>query len=584
MPLKARRQTWLYKTRKFIARHAAAAGAALIMVVLLAAGVIATRHEASVAQRRFTELRGLAKSLLFEVYPAIEKTPGATQARDLLLRRGLEYLDRLAREARGETELQVELAAAYENMGNARAYNLSGHLGDPEGGLESYRKSGAALDDLLRRSPDSFVYLRDRARIWGRTGEMLRRTGNFREAFNAYEHRAELCEKLHALRPADTDVDLLRAAAYMGMGDVAGSYHRRGFGGLGAAAKYFSTALDIHEALLGKEPGNRQMIKAACKSLNGAGDALLLAGKTEAALHMYRRTLSLSEGLARGSQDNESRRALQLVYTKIGRVSLFEGDAQSAMDSFRRSMKLAQEMAQKDPDNAQARRDVAIYQAKVGEALLQLNQPRQALEQFRQPCALFAETAQSSSNARDARGVLVICHHSIASALLAMEDAGGALSQCDLGIKLAKSLLAAEPSDLMISRNLLLNYAVRGDALLQSGRYREALESSQQGLRLAEELAGLNPDHIEFRICRARMRAAAGRTYAHLARRSGSRVIRHEHLRAAQTWMTRGLHELTELRTRGTWYRREDREVNRIASELAKIRTDLGSGSEGERY
>ena len=62
----------------------------------------ATLHQKRIAERRFDEVRSLARSVVFELHDAIAPLPGSTAARELLVRRALVYLDNLAAEAAGQ--------------------------------------------------------------------------------------------------------------------------------------------------------------------------------------------------------------------------------------------------------------------------------------------------------------------------------------------------------------------------------------------------------------------------------------------------------------------------------------------------
>ena len=88
--------------------------AAALLGVTLVGGIVGTTWQARVAEaqraraeRRFNEVRTLATSFLFEFHAAIEKLPGSTPARELLVKRALEYLASLAQEARDEPSLQT---------------------------------------------------------------------------------------------------------------------------------------------------------------------------------------------------------------------------------------------------------------------------------------------------------------------------------------------------------------------------------------------------------------------------------------------------------------------------------------------
>ena len=147
LPVRARPDGVAYVASKFAARHRVAVVAALLLVLSVTGGVAATLYQARtameqsrIAQRRFAEVRRLANSLLFEVEEAVAPLPGSTAARQLLVRRALEYLRGLAVEDRDDPALRRELAAAYRKIGDIQGNPREAHLGDLEGALRSYRQ------------------------------------------------------------------------------------------------------------------------------------------------------------------------------------------------------------------------------------------------------------------------------------------------------------------------------------------------------------------------------------------------------------------------------------------------------------
>ena len=79
------------------------------------------------------------------MHDAIRDLPGSTPARQLLVSKGLEYLDKLARDAGDRADLQRELAGAYLKVGDVQGRPFNPNLGDTAGALASYRK---AVGDL----------------------------------------------------------------------------------------------------------------------------------------------------------------------------------------------------------------------------------------------------------------------------------------------------------------------------------------------------------------------------------------------------------------------------------------------------
>jgi non-specific serine/threonine protein kinase/serine/threonine-protein kinase len=184
-PVIARPDTFGYRASKFVGRNRGLVAAAAGLVLALVAGIGATAWETRVARReraradlRLRDVRAIANSLLFEFNDAIEKLPGSAPARQLLVTRGLEYIDRLARESGGDAALERELARGYLRLGDLQRRLGDGSPGNAAGALASYRKSLS-----LSRSADAAEPENDRGGIeasmaMGRIGTLLANRGN----------------------------------------------------------------------------------------------------------------------------------------------------------------------------------------------------------------------------------------------------------------------------------------------------------------------------------------------------------------------------------------------------------------------
>ena len=153
LPVTARKDTPGYRAGKFVRRNKVGVTAAALVVLALIAGLVATALEARRADRRFEDVRRLAKSNLFELEPLIADLPGSMRARSTLVRQALQYLDDLSREAGGRSDLRRELAAAYEQVGAVQGEPTQPNLGDLPGALSSYHKARALRQALTAADP-----------------------------------------------------------------------------------------------------------------------------------------------------------------------------------------------------------------------------------------------------------------------------------------------------------------------------------------------------------------------------------------------------------------------------------------------
>ena len=189
LPVIARKDTIGYRTAKFVRRNRALVAAGAVTLVALVAGIISTAWQASVAraeraraEARFDDVRQLANAALFELHDAIRELPGATPARQLLVSKGMEYLDKLSQDAGDRADLQRELAGGYLKLGDVLGRPFNPNLGDTAGGLANYRKAASIYESIgAVTSPDPTLQ-RELATAYLRLSEVLSSSGDTAEA------------------------------------------------------------------------------------------------------------------------------------------------------------------------------------------------------------------------------------------------------------------------------------------------------------------------------------------------------------------------------------------------------------------
>ncbi|MFL5244180.1 MAG: serine/threonine-protein kinase [Gemmataceae bacterium] len=113
---------------------------------------------ASMANRRFGSVQGLARSLIFDLPAKIENAATPAAARSFLVESALAYLRSLAKDSLGEPLLLREVALAYAKVGDWQATSTASIPADSAGALASYRRSRdlfAALVEKHRNNPQA---------------------------------------------------------------------------------------------------------------------------------------------------------------------------------------------------------------------------------------------------------------------------------------------------------------------------------------------------------------------------------------------------------------------------------------------
>jgi eukaryotic-like serine/threonine-protein kinase len=221
LPVVARGDSWSYRTARFVRRRKLGVTAAAAVVITLVGGIIATRSQARVAraqraraERRFADVRRLSTSFLFEFHDAIATLPGSTPARLLVVSKALEYLDSLAAEAAGDRELQQELAAAYDRVGDVQGNPGAANLGDIEGAIKSYEKAAAIRRALAADAPDSLQARVDMATSTMRIGYAYFARGAVQDAVGKFRDARRRRRRAGRYRqlPPQSDADTGTAA------------------------------------------------------------------------------------------------------------------------------------------------------------------------------------------------------------------------------------------------------------------------------------------------------------------------------------------------------------------------------------
>ncbi len=447
-PVRARRSTFAYRAGKLIRRHRLTFSAVAAVIVALAAGLIATltqariaRAQRELAERRFTEIRKVADSFLFEFDSSIRDLAGATAARQLVVRKATEYLSALNRESHGDPQLQTELATAYERVGDIQGYPMLANLGDRAGALTSYRESLRIWTSLSAR-PDQAAGAEPHIVLLHRSmGDVLSEDQRHEDALAEYRSALALLEKrsprqssqrLALMGRIGTELASLgrpeegaewgrravreaRSLQSAGMDedtrhDVAVLYARTGralsrAGAIDAAVSMDREEITMCENLVAsvapeKNAHYRRDLALAYRDL---GDALIRKNQFQDALNLYEQARPIQEALLSvDAANSQTRMELSVTYSKTGQVLIRLGQLTAAGQALARDLALSQRLLKDDPASAAYRRMYAYSLSKMGDLLRKQGRTAEAQRYYLQQ----AEILRTLENAPDRSTVL----------------------------------------------------------------------------------------------------------------------------------------------------------------------------------
>ncbi len=422
LPVSATKDTFRYRTSKFVRRHRAGVFAAICIALALVSGLAATLYEARIArvqqrraERRFNDVRKLANSLMFEIHDSIRDLPGSTPARKLLVDRALQYLDSLYAEGENDPSLMRELGFAYERVGDVQGYFFFGNVGDTSGALKSYQKAMAIRETLARNNPKDSSAQSDLADSYLKMGDALYSTGDKAGAMQKNRQVLAIRQTLVALDPKSPHPRGELAAAHDALGDSLIDVPD-----WPAATVEYKESLAEYEQLTAGYPdsiGFRRMVAIVHDKL---GFVYERTGQLSDARAEYTVGLKIFQQLAAANPTNTLiQRNLALGYLNVGDIALAAGDDRGIRDMLK-AAKLAEAIGTKDPANRRIDRDISLIYGHLGDAEKKLGKPKVALQYYLLGVEAAKRRSASDPGNADAAGALANRYQSTGILYLSM--------------------------------------------------------------------------------------------------------------------------------------------------------------------
>ena len=537
LPVIARKATLGYRAGKFVTRHNVGVAAAALVVILLVTGAVAIVREARIAranaqraEQHFNDVRQLANSFLFEFHDAIENLPGSTPARELVVKRALEYLDRLAQEAGADASLRRELATAYEKVGDVQGSPYRSNLGNLPGALLSYRKALELREQLGKAAPTDSQLQFELARSHGEVGESMFVTGDLGAALANYRQAFALLSSLTSPE-ARRELSILHVRY--------GRVLTRS-GELIKAVDSHQAAIAIADDLLRTNPGDPSLIRAKASAYIFLGDTYEDMGQWQKQLASERTALSLLAPLAQPA-NAQSRRDVALAYTRIADALSKLGDKRGALAIELKALAEDEEAARIDPSNALPRRDVYIDYYKVAVMQSALGDMRAAMANQRKCISLCEAEVAANPASAEIRGNLGTAYFRYGEMLEKLSNPKDALRYYQKAVNIEEALSAADPKDAEKRGDLSEDRMKLSDVYLQLGDAASALAGYRKALAIRETLVAADPENAEGRSQLGRIYEKLGRYHALQGAKNVSRQHSAENWREARRWYQQSL-------------------------------------------
>jgi tetratricopeptide (TPR) repeat protein len=421
--------TMIYLAGKFIRRHRVAVSVVATFTILLLVSTFAAVREARRLGRRITADRALASSFLSDIHDEIAELPGSIPARETLLRKSLDYLNGLARDAGENEDTRRNLATAEENFAT-----------------------------------------------------LLGSTGKYADGRKAWETANQIREALHAASPRNPERKVELVDNYLIGAQV-----------LGRAVKaedlepLLRNAVTLSEQLVSEFPNNTEYLVLAARSYGTFASTLNVAGRSSDALVWLRKAIPIQEKLAADPSNQERRHELANLHYRMGVTQAQNEKPTEALPELDEALRIQTDLLRSDKSTL-LRFEIASTHHFEGVALGQMGRNDEALNHFAQAIAIREQDMASNERDLRTRNMLAGNYLERSTVLVQKRQFADALSSINRSVLLYRQVLAADRKGVPARINLANGLSRLAQISDTAGDHQQALDAWRAAAALYDDL------------------------------------------------------------------------------------------------
>ncbi len=501
LPVTATKGSWSYSARKFVARHQAGVAATALVIIALVAGIAATERQARIArmerakaQKRFDDVRTFSNSLIFDIHDALQDIPGTTAARNLLLDRAVQYLDRVSKDAEGDPDLQRELAFAYQRLSAVQGDATSSNVGDVTAADRSSAKAAALFEAVARSNPNNTADQLNVAMIYRRKAmsDLYYPPGR-----PEIDKALAITDRLMRTQGQDLKVQMERAVELQVLGESLDVWGERE-----ESAVMFRKSLDLVQAIAMRDPGYSRIRERLAKAQVMLGFQLARTAALEQAQTQIEAGIDqYSTLLQKDAPTDMVRDAAQSRY-RLALVQALRGEFDAANTNFRLVRDVEAPLARADPQNMMLHIDLLSVEFEPLRILILKGRDGAAESGLEKVIAAF-EALNSDENSGPGLEVLY-------SWLGEAQFGAGKYEDALKSFKKAIEFLGADAANDDAICGIMTAYARMGDALAKLGRWGEAETAYKTALSKADPDVAIRKEDLPVLLPLAAAHAQLG--------------------------------------------------------------------------
>lgn len=308
----------------------------------------------------------------------IFKLPGGVTAGRVLFDVAIANLNALAERVADDPILGLDIADAYNKIGEHLGGRRNSNLGDLDGALESFLASQRLYERHALANPRAAVGV---ARSLIKIGDIAELRGDSAEAMRRFADAQARAEAILRADPNNHDASRVLATSLLNRADVLWNAGRRA-----EAGTLYAESVAIRERLNAQRPGDAINSRDMAIALGRVGRSLADTGDTSGAYDAYMRSRAIRNDLGDRLPALDVRAARDLIVNDLAVADIY---ARSGLNAERLAILVEAkqglvELTRLDPENARARLDLVAAIDGIGKSLLSMGRLAEARDAFRE--------------------------------------------------------------------------------------------------------------------------------------------------------------------------------------------------------
>ncbi len=377
----------MYKFEKFAKRRTGLLISMAAVFAVLVAGVVVSLSFAVEASRqrefaneRYAEVKGLAGTVMSDLYAQIYKSDNSLEFREQLIKATLKPLENLQKNAASDPELQAFIAGRYKQLGDVAGGIRGASRGEVSRARAMYAKAMPLYKSLVENDHDRLKNTLAMAGVIRSLADLDMEQGDHQTALDQYKQAFELVDVQARDLPQSSDmyVTAWRNASSL-LRSI--SIEQRALGNSTDADAALKESLSIRRRLFAISP-NRQTERDLSLGLKMEGAVQSRAGELDASLASYEESLGLSKRANREYPSDTTRRDLAWSNWFVADAYRRLNKDVDASSHYIKAIQLMTEACNRNPDDVRSRGDRGI-----GGMIAELTKPEYAIAFLGKPAS-----------------------------------------------------------------------------------------------------------------------------------------------------------------------------------------------------